>query len=43
RGIEFAVVLGPKEMKEGKVVLRNMAKRKQIAIELDKIREEIGE
>ena len=43
RGIEFAVVLGPKEVKEGKVILRNMVKRKQMTIELDKVRKMIND
>jgi len=41
RGIKFAVILGPKEVKEGKVVLRNMIERKQITVELDRLSEKI--
>jgi len=41
RKITFAVILGPKEIKEGKVVLRHMIKRKQVTVDLDKLPEEI--
>ena len=43
RGIAFAVILGPKEMREGKVVLRHMIKRKQRTIDLDDLPEKIKE
>ena len=37
RGITFTVIIGPKEMKEGKVVLRHMIKRKQMTVELGEL------
>jgi len=43
RGITFTVIIGPKEMKEGKVVLRHMIKRKQMTVELDELLEKIKE
>jgi len=43
RGIMFTVIIGPKEMKEGKVVLRHMIKRKQMTVELDELLEKIKE
>jgi len=42
RGIT-TVIIGPKEMKEGKVVLRHMIKRKQMTVELDELLEKIKE
>jgi len=41
RGIVFAVILGPKEVKEGKVVLRNMTQRKQETVDLESLPEKI--
>ena len=41
RGILFAVILGPKEMREGKAVLRHMIKRKQWTVDLDALSEKI--
>jgi len=41
RGITFAVILGPKEMREGKAVLRHMIKRKQQTVDLDELPEKI--
>ena len=43
RGITFTVIIGPKEMKEGKVVLRHMIKRKQMTVELGELLEKIKE
>lgn len=43
RGITHAVIVGPKELKEDKVVLRNMKKREQRTVEIEKISEEILE
>ncbi|HIE19154.1 TPA: ATP phosphoribosyltransferase regulatory subunit, partial [Candidatus Bathyarchaeota archaeon] len=43
RGITFTVIIGPKEMKEGKVVLRHMIKREQTAVELGELLEKIRE
>jgi len=41
RGILFAVILGPKEMKEDKVVLRHMIKRKQMIVDLEELTKKI--
>ncbi len=41
RGITHAVIVGPKELKKDKVVLRNMKKREQRTVEIEKISEEI--
>ena len=41
RGITFTVILGPKEMREGKVVLRHMIKREQQTVDLVKLPEKI--
>jgi len=43
RGIIFAVIIGPKEKKEGKVVLRHMIKREQLTIDLENLSEKIRE
>ena len=43
RGIEFTVIVGPKEIKEGKVILRHMTKRRQMIVKLDKLSEKIRE
>jgi len=43
RGIVFAVILGPKEMREDKVVLRHMIKRRQWTVGLDALPEKIKE
>jgi len=41
RGLTLAVLIGPKEEKEGKVILRNMKKREQNAVEIANLAEEI--
>ena len=41
RGITFTVIIGPKETKEGKVVLRHMIKRKQMIVKLGELSEKI--
>ena len=41
RGIELAVLIGPEEEKQGKVILRNMKKREQVTVELGKLTKEI--
>jgi len=41
RGFTFAVLLGPKEEKEDKAILRNMKKREQTEIEIKKLAREI--
>jgi len=41
RGLAFAVLIGPEEEKEGKVILRNMKKREQKAVEIKKLVKEI--
>ena len=43
RGISFAVILGPKEMREGMVALRCMAKRKQVTVKMDELLDKIRE
>jgi histidyl-tRNA synthetase len=43
RGISFTVIVGPKEMAEGKVVLRDMAERKQMTVKLDELTEKLKE
>jgi len=43
RGITFTVIIGPKEMKEGKVVLRHMAKREQMTVKISELLEKIRE
>ncbi|MDH5691262.1 MAG: histidine--tRNA ligase, partial [Candidatus Bathyarchaeota archaeon] len=41
RGVAYAVIVGPEELKERKVVLRNMKKREQRAVEIKNLCEEI--
>jgi len=41
RAVTYAIIIGPEELKEGKVVLRNMEKREQRVVEIKKILEEI--
>ncbi|KYH42250.1 MAG: histidyl-tRNA synthetase [Candidatus Bathyarchaeota archaeon B63] len=41
RGIAFTVIIGPKEIAEGKVVLRDMARREQITVKLDELPERL--
>lgn len=41
RGISHAVILGPREVKEGKVVLRHLNKRRQETVDLSKLTESI--
>ena len=43
RGIAFTVIIGPREIKEGKVVLRHMAERKQITVDLSELPEKISQ
>jgi len=43
REITFAVILGPKEIREGKAVLRHMIKRRQRTVDLDELPEKIRE
>lgn len=41
RGVTHVVVIGPKEIEDGKVVLRNMQKREQKTVEIAKVSKEI--
>ncbi len=41
RGIAYAVIVGPKELKEKKVVLKNMSKGEQRTVPINKLIEEI--
>lgn len=41
RGVTHVVVIGPKEIEEGKVVLRDMQKREQKTVEIAKVSKEI--
>jgi len=41
RGVTHAVIVGPEELKEGKVVLRDMKKREQRAVEIKNLSKEI--
>lgn len=41
RGIEFTILLGPEEEKEGKATLRNMRKREQEAIKIKELAKKI--
>lgn len=41
RGFTHAVIVGPEEIKEGKVVLRNMEKREQKPVEIENVSKEI--
>ena len=41
RGITYAVIVGPQELEEEKVVLREMKKRKQCIVEISSLREKI--
>jgi histidyl-tRNA synthetase len=42
RAVAYAVIVGPEELKEGKVVLRDMKKREQRAVEIKNLCEEIS-
>jgi histidyl-tRNA synthetase len=42
RGITHAVIVGPREMSQGKVVLREMEKRRQETVSLEELLEKIG-
>jgi len=39
RAVAYAIIMGPEELKEGKVVLRNMEKREQRVVEIKKLLE----
>lgn len=41
RTVAYAIIIGPEELKEGKVVLRNMEKREQRVVEIKDLLEEI--
>ena len=41
RGVAYAVIVGPEELKEEKVVLREMKKREQRTVEISNLTEEI--
>jgi len=41
RGVAFAVLLGPEEAKQGKVILRNMNKQEQKSVEIENLVQEI--
>jgi len=41
RGFTLAVLIGPEEQKEDKVILRNMRKREQTTVEIEKLAEEV--
>ena len=41
RAVAYAIIIGPEELKEGKVVLRNMEKREQKVVETKNLLEEI--
>ncbi len=42
RKVDYAVIVGEKELKEGAVVIRNMAKHKQNTIKIGRLAEKIG-
>jgi len=42
RAVAYAVIVGPEELKEGKVVLRDMKKREQRVVEIKNLCEEIS-
>ena len=41
RKVDYAVIVGERELKEGTVVLRDLAKREQITVEIAKLPEKI--
>ena len=41
RGVAYAVIVGPEELKDRKVVLRNMKKREQRVVEIRNLCQEI--
>ena len=41
RDIAYVIIIGPEELKEGKVVLRSMEKREQRVVEMKNLLEEI--
>jgi histidyl-tRNA synthetase len=41
RGIDYAVIVGEKELKEGMVVLRDLAKRTQTTVKIEDLAEKI--
>ncbi len=41
RAVAYAVIVGPEELKEGNVVLRDMKKREQRVVEIRNLCEEI--
>jgi histidyl-tRNA synthetase len=41
RGVTHAVIVGPEELREGRVVLRDMKKREQKAVEIENLSKEI--
>ena len=41
RGIAYAVILGPEELREGKVVLRDLGERRQAAVRIEDVPTEI--
>lgn len=43
RGAEYAVILGPKELKEGKAILRDMKSRQQRIVDVDELSEHFQE
>jgi histidyl-tRNA synthetase len=43
RNVDYAVIVGEKELKEGAVVIRDMAKHEQITIEIGRLAEKIRE
>lgn len=42
RGATHAILIGPEEFKQGKIVLRDMKKREQQTVEIDKVLKELG-
>jgi len=41
RKVDYAVIVGERELKEGAVVVRDLAKHKQITVEIKKLAEKI--
>ncbi len=41
RGMDFAVIVGERELKDRKVTLKNLAKREQATVEISKLAQKI--
>jgi histidyl-tRNA synthetase len=42
RHVDYAVIVGERELKEGKVVVKNLHEREQKTIDLEKLASELG-